>query len=29
LLMEVKCYYSLVWQDFPAYFEVWIFYIHF
>jgi hypothetical protein len=22
LLMEVKCYYSLVWQDFPAYFEV-------
>lgn len=21
-LMEVKCYYSLVWQDFPAYFEV-------
>lgn len=22
ILMEVKCYYSLVWQDFPAYFEV-------
>jgi len=21
LLMEVKCYYSLVWQDFPAFFE--------
>jgi hypothetical protein len=27
LLMEVKCYYSLVWQDFPAYFEVCIIFI--